>query len=139
MDRISHEHRSWNMSKIRSRDTTPEIAVRSALHSMGLRFRLHNIGLPGKPDIVLQRFHIALFVHGCYWHRHPNCKYAYHPKSNIDFWSGKFSKNTKNDKVVRRSLRKMGWHVYVIWECQTKDPDKLRLRLKRIFSPRSQL
>ncbi|HEY0980807.1 very short patch repair endonuclease, partial [Schlesneria sp.] len=85
-DRITKSHRSWNMSRIRSKDTSPELQVRSLLHGLGYRFRIHRIDLPGKPDIVLPRYRVAVLVHGCFWHRHPGCKYAYTPKSRIQFW-----------------------------------------------------
>lgn len=98
MDRLTKKHRSWNMSRIRSKNTKPEIAVRSILHGLGFRFKLGPSKLPGKPDVVLRRYKIAVFVHGCFWHRHQQCKYAYMPKSNIEFWQEKFKKNITRDK-----------------------------------------
>ncbi|ADN78337.1 very short patch repair endonuclease [Geobacter sulfurreducens] len=125
MDRISKEHRSWNMSRIKGRDTKPEMIVRSALHKLGYRFRLHSRTLPGKPDIVLAKHKTVIFVHGCFWHRHENCKFAYLPKTRIDFWQQKFLKNINRDVQVKLLLEKAGWRVLVIWECQTRNIDRL--------------
>lgn len=130
-DRISPEHRSWNMSRIRNRDTRPEMIVRSLLHRMGYRFRLHKKDLPGKPDIVLPKYKTVIFVHGCFWHRHKGCKYAYTPKSRTEFWNTKFEKNIARDKQVRKELKKLGWKVIVVWECEVKDTEKLYKKLNR--------
>ena len=130
-DRISHEHRSWNMSRIRGSNTKPEVIVRSLLHRMGYRFRLHRADLPGKPDIVLPKHRTVILVHGCFWHRHRGCRYAYTPKSRKAFWSRKFEKNIVRDRSVRRRLRRAGWHVITIWECQTRDLDHLASRILR--------
>lgn len=108
------------MSGIRGRDTKPEIAVRKALHAAGFRYRLHSKNLPGRPDIALPKHRCAVFVHGCFWHRHRGCKFAYTPKSNVEFWSKKFDANTIRDKKVRSELRKAGWQVLVVWECKIK-------------------
>jgi len=132
-DRISREHRSWNMSRIRDRDTAPEMAVRSLLHRMGCRFRLHRKDLPGKPDIVLSKYRTVIFVHGCFWHRHRRCKFAYTPKTRIDFWTEKFEKNIERDSRIQRRLRNLGWHVIVVWECKTHDLEKLKDRLNRLL------
>ena len=112
------------MSRIRGKDTKPEKIVRSVLHKDGYRFRLNRKDLPGKPDIVLPKYQSVVFVHGCFWHRHPRCKYAYNPKSRIKFWQMKFSENVKRDKLVRKELRKMGWKVIVVWECELKNDKK---------------
>ena len=133
MDTISKEKRSWNMSRIRGKDTKPEIAVRSLLHEMGYRFRLHRKDLPGKPDIALPKYSTLIFVHGCFWHRHRNCKYAYIPKSRIEFWSDKFKGTIKRDKEHQKQLNDMGWKVHVIWECEVKNIENLRRRIKNIF------
>jgi DNA mismatch endonuclease (patch repair protein) len=125
MDTLSRERRSWNMSRIRGRDTRPEKIVRSALHRMGFRFRLHRRGLPGSPDIVLPRHRVAIFVHGCFWHRHPRCRFAYTPKSRLEFWSRKFEENKARDRRARRALRRQGWRVLTVWECQTEKPAAL--------------
>jgi DNA mismatch endonuclease (patch repair protein) len=121
-DTISQKHRSWNMSRIRSKDTEPEMIVRSALHRMGFRFRLHAQDLPGKPDIVLPKFKTVIFVHGCFWHHHPRCKYAYSPKTRVAFWKRKFHDNVRNDRRVKQLLAKLGWRVSVVWECRVNKP-----------------
>ena len=125
-DRLTKEHRSWNMSRIRSKNTKPEIIVRSVLHRMGYRFRLHVKALPGKPDIVLRKYNTVIFVHGCYWHRHKGCKYTYNPKSRTEFWQQKFNQNIERDNKVARELKALGWKVIIIWECEPQDLDKLR-------------
>lgn len=135
-DRLSKKHRSWNMSRIRSRDTKPEIIVRSVLHRMGYRFRLHRRDLPGSPDIVLPRYKVVVFVHGCFWHRHQGCKYAYTPKSRGEFWQNKFKENVERDKRNRKELEDDGWYVMVVWECETTDPDRLAERLDRTLRQR---
>ncbi len=134
MDTISSEHRSWNMSRIKNRDTKPESIVGSLLHHKGYLFRLHRKDLPGKPDIVLPRFKKIILVHGCYWHRHEGCIYAYNPKSRISFWQNKFNQNIIRDKMVHKELSQMGWQVYIIWECQTKKIELLEKRIDQIFS-----
>lgn len=135
MDRLTAQQRSVNMSRIGSRDTKPEVAVRSCLHSLGFRFRLQRSDLPGTPDIVLPRYRLAVFVHGCFWHRHPKCRFAYTPKSRVDFWNAKFQENIKRDLRCRRALRRLGWTVLVIWGCQTVVPDALERRLRRVMAP----
>lgn len=129
-DRISEARRSWNMSRIRGKDTKPEIAVRSMLHRLGYRFRLHRNDLPGRPDIVLPSRKTVILVHGCYWHRHPGCRYAYSPKSRIDFWEKKFSENIARDRRNMDELQSIGWRALVVWECELREPDELKKRLK---------
>ena len=121
MDKISKNHRSWNMSRINGSDTKPEIAVRSFLHRQGLRFRVNDKKLPGKPDIVLKKYSTVVFVDGCFWHRHPSCRFAYTPKSRIKFWNGKFEKNIERDKNVNKLLKKLSWNIIRIWECEISD------------------
>lgn len=121
MDVVTREKRSAMMANIGSRNTRPELAVRRAAHQLGLRFRLHRRDLPGSPDLVFPRRKTALFVHGCYWHRHSGCKYAYTPKSNVEFWLNKLQTNVVRDTRVRQELEDGGWNVVVIWECETKD------------------
>lgn len=133
MDALTKERRSWNMSRIRGRNTKPELVVRSMFYRLGYRFRLHRCDLPGKPDLVLPRHRVAILVHGCFWHRHRQCKYAYTPKSNLAFWRRKFAGNVERDAQVRRRLRKAGWVVAVIWECQTADADSLARRASRLM------
>ena len=129
MDSLSRKKRSWNMSRIRSRDTKPELIVRKLLHKMGYRFRLHLKDLAGSPDIVLPKYKTVIFVHGCFWHRHEGCRYTYKPKSRIDFWDNKFRQNVERDRKAIQLLEKLGWQVLVIWECETKDLDKLAGKL----------
>ena len=119
------------MSRIRGRDTKPELVVRSLLHRMGYRFRLCRRDLPGSPDIVLTRHSTVVFVHGCFWHRHKGCKGATTPKSNVDFWQDKFAANVERDKRNRRDLRRLGWKVVVVWECELKKLAKLETKLRR--------
>lgn len=115
--------RSAQMAKIKGRDTKPEMRVRRALHAAGLRYRLHVKGLPGKPDIILPSRRIAIFVHGCFWHRHPDpsCKLARMPKSRIDFWQDKLEGNRARDERNEAALRADGWDVKVMWECEITD------------------
>lgn len=120
MDSLTPEKRSWNMSRIRGKDTHPEKAMRSLLHAEGYRFRLSDKILPGKPDIVLPKYRAAIFVHGCFWHRHPGCKYAYTPKSRLDFWNKKFEENVTRDNNNLALLQQKGWLPIVVWECEIK-------------------
>lgn len=120
MDILTPEKRSWNMSRIRNRDTKPELALRSALHRLGYRFRLSDRNLPGRPDIVLPKYRTAVFVHGCFWHRHKGCKYAYNPKSKVEFWQHKFEENMARDERNIRDIISNGWIPVVVWECQIK-------------------
>ena len=120
MDVVDTATRSRMMAGIRGKDTRPEQIVRSFLHRAGLRFRLH-AKLPGKPDLVLPKYRAAVFVHGCFWHRHVGCRYATTPSSNIEFWQAKFDANVARDKRVSRELRKEGWHVFVVWSCRISD------------------
>lgn len=133
VDIISEERRSWNMSRIRSKNTKPEMIVRSMLHRMGLRFRLHDRKLPGNPDIVLPKYKTVIFVHGCFWHRHSGCRYAYTPKSRIDFWEEKFSRNIKRDQEVRCKLEIINWKALTVWECEARDVQSLMAKLKLIL------
>jgi DNA mismatch endonuclease, patch repair protein len=120
MDTLSPEKRSWNMSRIRGKNTKPELAFRSVLHRLGYRFRLADKTLPGKPDIVLPKYRAVVFVHGCFWHRHPGCKYAYTPKSRCEFWIQKFDANVLRDETNLSHLKKAGWLPIVVWECEIK-------------------
>lgn len=121
MDIKSKKARSFNMSRIKSKDTTPEKKVRSFLHMNGFRFRLHVKDLPGKPDIVLPKYKTVIEVRGCYWHRHDCKKGQSFPASNIEFWQKKFSENVNRDNHVEHELIKLGWKVIIIWECELKD------------------
>lgn len=108
------------MSHIKSINTSPELMVRRYLHAQGLRFRLHVKDLPGKPDIVLSKYHTVIFVHGCFWHGHEGCKYFRYPKSRLEYWKPKIEKNILRDAKVLETLRGMGWTVLIVWECQLK-------------------
>ncbi|HOX49912.1 MAG TPA: DNA mismatch endonuclease Vsr [Fibrobacteria bacterium] len=132
-DTLTPSSRSALMSRIRGKDTKPELVVRSLLHRMGFRFRLHRRDLPGSPDIVLPRLGVVVFVHGCFWHRHHRCKGATTPKSNADFWQDKFAANVERDKRNRRDLRRLGWKVVVVWECDLKKPRKLETKLRSVL------
>lgn len=120
-DNLTKEKRSWNMSQVHGKDTRIEVAVRKYLFNKGFRYRKNVTDLPGKPDIVLPKYRTVIFVHGCFWHRHPFCKNTRLPKSNIDFWQAKFDRNVANDKRHYEELEKLGWNVIVIWECEIKN------------------
>jgi DNA mismatch endonuclease (patch repair protein) len=133
MDTLSKEARSRLMSRIKGRDTKPEKAVRSMLHRMGLRFRLCQRGLPGTPDIVLKKHKAVVFVHGCFWHQHPGCKQAHLPAGNAAYWQEKLARNVARDAKNIAALGEMGWRVLVVWECELRDPEALRLKLAGFF------
>ncbi len=124
------EQRSRNMSAIKSKNTKPEIKVRKVLHSMGYRFRLHSKNLPGSPDIVLPKYKTVIFVHGCFWHRHQNCKYASTPKTRQEFWNKKFNENINRDKINQENLSSKGWKIIIIWECEIRNK---KINLEQIF------
>jgi DNA mismatch endonuclease, patch repair protein len=130
-DKLSASRRSWNMSRIRSRDTNPEFTVRRALYQLGYRFRVYRNDLPGKPDVVLPKYRIAIFVHGCFWHQHTGCIDCSKPKTNAKYWRPKLLANVQRDRKYRRRLRRIGWTPVIIWECQTQKPEQLRERLER--------
>ncbi len=130
--KVSKE-RSKNMAAIKSKNTNPEIKVRKLLHSLGYRFRLHKKELPGSPDIVLKKYKTVVFVHGCFWHRHKECKYASNPKTREEFWNKKFLSNIERDIKVRERIKAAGWKSIVIWECETQNIDKLREKLIHIM------
>lgn len=119
-DVLNSEQRKKNMASIKGRNTTPERILRSLLFREGYRFRLHDKRLPGRPDIILKRYRTVIFVHGCFWHRHPGCRYATEPKSNISFWHQKFAGNQARDVRNMEQLLKMNWNVIIVWECQIK-------------------
>ena len=128
------EQRSKNMSAIKSKNTKPEIKVRKVLHSMGYRFRLHSKDLPGSPDIVLPKYKTVIFVHGCFWHRHENCKYASTPKTRKEFWNKKFTENKKRDSEIQEKIKILDWRSVVIWECETKNIENLRDKIIDVFN-----
>lgn len=117
-DFLTPAERSDRMSRIRGKDTQPELALRKVLHRLGLRYRLHGAGLPGKPDLVFPRYRTVVFVHGCFWHRHDGCNIATTPKSNTPFWLEKFKKNVTRDARVATQLEALGWRVFIVWECE---------------------
>src|SRR5437773_5747462 len=124
--------RSYNMSRIRSKNTKPELMVRSFLHKNGFRFRLHDKNLPGKPDIVLKKYKTVIFVHGCFWHRHRGCKNCTTPTNRREWWLTKLNGNAARDKVRQRALCKLGWRIIIVWECQTEKPKALELLSGRL-------
>lgn len=130
-DRLTPERRSWNMSRIKGRDTGPEKRVRSILHRLGFRFTLRQVGLPGKPDVVLPRRRTVVFVNGCFWHQHAGCQNAVLPKTRTDFWVSKLTGNTDRDQRNSAALRRLGWRVLVVWECELVDEAKLERKLLR--------
>jgi len=117
------------MSRIKGRDTAPEKRVRSLLHRLGFRFSLHKRELPGRPDIVLKRYHTAIFVHGCFWHRHAGCKNSVLPKTRADFWLAKLSGNVARDRRNQAALKHQGWKTLIVWECEVENETRLTRRL----------
>jgi DNA mismatch endonuclease (patch repair protein) len=132
-DVLTAEQRSYNMSQIRGVHTQPELRVRRLLHGLGLRYRLHGKGLPGKPDLVFAGARAVLFVHGCFWHMH-RCKYGKPaPATNVSFWAEKRRGNVARDKRNRAALRADGWRVFEVWECDTRDEEKMRAKLEQLI------
>jgi DNA mismatch endonuclease (patch repair protein) len=132
MDVVTPAVRSRMMAGIKGMNTQPEIAVRRALHKAGFRFRLHRGDLPGKPDLIFPRYRTVVFVHGCFWHSHPRCRFASIPATNAEWWREKFRKNRLRDRKQQRALATLGWRVLVIWECEISDPRKLQDVEKRL-------
>jgi len=130
-DTLTPAQRSERMSRVRGKDTKPELIVRRVVRALGYRYRLHAKNLPGKPDIVFPLRRRVIFVHGCFWHRHVNCGRI--PKSRLDFWAPKLESNKLRDARNRRQLRKLGWRSLVVWECQTKDLSALEARIIRFL------
>ncbi len=137
MDNLSKSKRSWNMSRIKSSNTSPEIIVRKLLHKLGYRFRLHRKDLPGKPDIVLSKYKTVIEVRGCYWHRHNGCPDATTPKSNTEFWVKKFAGTVKRDKLNLKKITELGWNVIVVWQCETKELSLLTKKIEKELAPLS--
>lgn len=127
------EERSRNMAAIKSNDTKPEMLVRRYLHGCGFRYGLHNNNLPGKPDIVLRKYKTVIFIHGCFWHGHENCKYYRLPKSNVEFWESKIDANRARDKRVEAELQAKGWRVLIIWECELKTKERREKTFRELF------
>lgn len=126
VDFLTKAQRSERMSRIRGKDTKPELNLRKVLHGLGLRYRLYGAGLPGKPDLVFPRYKALIFVHGCFWHRHEGCKIATTPKTNTQFWIDKFSKNVERDHRVSAELKALGWRVFFAWECELSSITKAK-------------
>lgn len=122
------------MAAVHSKNTKPEMVVRKLVFGMGYRYRLHSAKLPGKPDMVFPGKCKVIFVHGCFWHRHKGCRYATSPKTRVDFWEGKFAANVARDKRTERELKKLGWSVLTVWQCQLKEPERLAKRLDDFLS-----
>lgn len=136
-DRLSKERRSWNMAQIRGKNTKPEVFVRSMLHRMGFRFRIHGKGLPGKPDIVLPKYKAVIFVHGCFWHRHKGCRNCTTPTSRRQWWLNKLEGNSTRDKAQVLALRRLGWKVVIVWECEIEKsgfPTSLEEQLSKVLA-----
>ncbi len=133
-DIVDSKRRSKLMAGIRGRDTAPELTVRRIAHRIGLRFRLHRRDLPGRPDLVFPKHRLAVFVHGCFWHRHEGCRYASTPKSRIAFWTAKFAANVERDTRQEVALKTLGWRVFVIWECETKDRTAVERKLAALVT-----
>ena len=128
----SKEIRSYNMSRIRGKNTKPEILIRKSLFSKGFRYNLHSKNLPGKPDIVLPKYKTVIFVHGCFWHGHEGCQYYVIPKTRTEFWLNKINTNIQNDMKNLISLKNMGWNVITIWECETKKKNNIKVLIDQI-------
>ncbi len=135
MDKLSPDRRSANMSKISSKNTSPELTVRKLVHSLGYRYRLHKTDLPGKPDLVFSKLRKVIFVHGCFWHHHleKSCIDSRIPRSNTGYWLPKLEGNVERDKQIIKLLKKEGWSVLVIWECETKVVAKLTARISKFL------
>ena len=133
-DIVDSQTRSRMMSGIRGKNTKPELALRQSLHALGFRFRLHVKGLPGKPDIVMPKYRAVIFVHGCFWHRHPECEHARMPKSRLDFWKPKLTANAERDARQRSELEDTGWTVVTVWECEVRNDAALSRAVELIKS-----
>ena len=131
-DKLTSSQRSRCMSRIRGKNTKPEILVRKGLHARGFRFRLHNKKLPGRPDIVLPKYGVAIMVNGCFWHGHKGCRYATKPKSNVEFWETKIARNRHRDEVTTAHLEALGWTVITVWECELRNSSQLDDRLNAL-------
>lgn len=132
-DILNPAERSYRMSLIRCRDTKPELFIRRLIYSLGYRYRLYATDLPGRPDVVFRSRRKVIFVHGCFWHRHPRCPLARLPKSNLDFWVPKLAQNRQRDFRNIRKLRRAGWKVAIIWECEVRDTERLRKKIRKFL------
>jgi DNA mismatch endonuclease (patch repair protein) len=136
MDNLTKEKRSWNMSRIRSKETAPEIAFRKLIHRAGFRYRLYDKTLPGKPDLVLKKYRTVVFIHGCFWHHHKNCQRATRPKTHKKYWNAKIEGNVERDRKNVKVLKNAGWQVFIVWECELKDLEKVLQRFKDFVKSR---
>ena len=132
MDKVTPSKRSFIMSRIRSKDTKPEIAVRKKLFESGLRYRVHVGSLPGTPDIAIKKYKIVVDVRGCFWHGHGKCRFSSRPKSNESYWLEKIDRNRQRDRANLKELNKMGYRVFIVWECKTKEDSSLTSEIKKI-------
>lgn len=135
MDKLSTVRRSENMRRIKSKGMVPEIAVRKLVHALGFRFRLHRRDLPGKPDLVLARHKKAIFVHGCFWHLHQDCREGRIPGTRQEYWRPKLERNVERDAANEAALRALGWDTLTVWECELKDASAVRDRLTKFLGP----
>ncbi len=131
-DVVDRNTRSRMMAAVRTKHTAPEMRVRKYLHAVGLRFRLHVRALPGAPDIVLPKYRTVIFVHGCFWHQHARCPKAKLPTTNQTFWSEKLSGNARRDRLTKQALQREGWNVLIVWECETRDPQRLARTVEQV-------
>ncbi|HUN99509.1 MAG TPA: DNA mismatch endonuclease Vsr [Bradyrhizobium sp.] len=136
MDTVDPKRRSEIMSRIGPRDTAPELAVRRVAHRLGLRFRLHRKDLPGRPDLVFPRYKLAVFVHGCFWHRHQGCQNCSTPKTRPEFWAAKFAATVARDGRAEQALATLGWAVLTVWECEAEDPQAIEMLLRKALEGR---
>lgn len=139
MDTVTPQRRSEIMSRVRGEGTRPELAVRRLVHGLGYRYRLHAKRLPGRPDLVLARHRKVIFVHGCFWHRHPGCPLSRTPKSRVEFWRAKLDGNRERDLRKQRELRDLGWASLVVWECELNDLDSVAERVTRFLEDRREI
>jgi DNA mismatch endonuclease (patch repair protein) len=139
MDTLSPQERSERMSRVRGKDTKPEMIVRRLVHKLGFRYRLHSRRLPGHPDLVFAGKKSVIFVHGCFWHRHKGCALCRLPKSRLAFWKPKLEENRKRDSRNQRKLKKEGWRVLVVWECEVNDHDGLKRRILEFLKPNADI
>ena len=131
-DKLNTQQRHHCMSRIRGKDTKPELLVRKRLHARGFRFRLQDRNLPGRPDIVLPKYGVAIMVNGCFWHGHKGCRYATKPKSNVEFWETKIARNKHRDEVTAAHLEALGWTVIVVWECELRGKETAEARIQTL-------
>jgi DNA mismatch endonuclease (patch repair protein) len=139
LDPLSPTERSELMSRVRGKDTKPELLVRRLVWSLGYRYRLHSRKLPGRPDIVLSKRKKAIFVHGCFWHQHPGCARAKLPQTRAEWWRTKLTNNRKRDKKVQKQLREQGWEVLIVWQCRLRETSKLKAELIRFLTPKANI